>query len=80
MFPTMKSDRAEKGAQVNGQEQSNCLSPLRASASQCSSVYCTAHALSLSESISTLGVCWHVNVCVLALGGTTLFVAGTEVP
>lgn len=34
IFPTMKSDLAEQRAQVNGQEQSNCLSPWYAAANQ----------------------------------------------
>lgn len=34
IFPTMKSDLADQRAQVNGQEQSNCLSPWYASANR----------------------------------------------
>lgn len=38
IFPTMKSDLAEHRAQVNGQEQSNCLSPRYAPANHCKEV------------------------------------------
>lgn len=73
LFPTMKSDLSEQRAQVNGQEQSNCLSLWYATAKQSwrsvqQSIPRACSFKSVFVSVSALGVCWHVHAHVLCGG------------